>query len=366
MLDTIRLNLPFDVLAQHGIDVSHSPLMQWMWGRGFITLPAKSNGSYSPKFILRNDFGRRIFSISFSAPKLFYGNNLYEIDENDGLVIFESLKEVLFKNISILQWDILEHAIVQEVHFGRNFIFTDHTQPRALIDAISKSKINEWLTYSERDYDKGGTCLRMYCDEYEICLYDKIHELKNSKAKFDKQRKHLFEKYIIEKRKTWPFEVLRMEVRLKTPKKVKSIWSKGANSDELNCRNILCHHAPWLAFLEETWSKIFKASYLNAWGEFSPLEFLCALKGLGISHSKDMFSLLWYHIFQQDNPQLLNGTFYTAENMKRRMQDKKRYESVAGQISTKKNKLEQISQLINANERFRPSDSAEDMAIIFQ
>lgn len=366
MLDTIRLNLPFDVLAQHGIDVSHSPLMQWMWGRGFITLPAKSNGSYSPKFILRNDFGRRIFSISFSAPKLFYGNNLYEIDENDGLVIFESLKEVLFKNISILQWDILEHAVVQEVHFGRNFIFTDHTQPRALIDAISKSKINEWLTYSERDYDKGGTCLRMHCDEYEICLYDKIHELKNSKAKFDKQRKHLFEKFIIEKRKTWPFEVLRMEVRLKTSKKVKSIWSKGANSDELNCRNILCNHAPWLAFLEETWSKIFKASYLNAWGELSPLEFLCALKGLGISHSKDMFSLLWYHIFQQDNPQLLNGTFYTAENMKRRMQDKKRYESVAGQISTKKNKLEQISQLINANERFRPSSSGEDQSIIFQ
>lgn len=366
MLDTIRLNLPFDVLAQHGIDVSHSPLMQWMWGRGFITLPTKSNGSYSPKFILRNDFGRRIFSISFSAPKLFYGNNLYEIDEGDGLAIFESLKEVLFRNMPILQWDILDHAIVQEVHFGRNFIFRDHTQPRALIDIIAKSKINEWLTYTERDYDRGGTCLRMHCDEYEICLYDKVHELKNSKARFDKKKGTIYEKYIEEQRKAWPFEVLRIEVRLKTSKKVKSIWSRGANSPDLNCRNVLWNHAPWLSFLGDTWSKIFKACYFNAQEELSPLEFLCALKGLGMSHSRDMFSLLWYHILQQDNPQLLNGTFYTPENAKRKAEDKKRYLNVMAQISTGKNKLEQISQLINANERFRPSNSVEDQSIIFQ
>lgn len=365
MLDTIRLNIPFDMLSQHGIEVPFSPLMQWMWGQGFITLPMKSNGSYSPKICLRNYYGKRSLSIVVSVPKLYYGNNLYEIGEEDGENIFERLKWVLVKNIPILQGDILDYAVISEVHFWRNIIFTDHTQPKSLIDAISKSKINEHLTYTERDYSRWGNCLRIFCDEYEVCLYDKIHELKNSKAKFDKKKGHLFSQYIDSKRKLWPFEVLRIEVRLKTPKKVKAIWSKNSDWDELNCLNALCKNKAWELCLKDMWSRIFKASYLHAIPEMSHVDFICALKSLGIPHSKDMFSLLGYHILYQDNPQLLNGTFYTSENTKRKMQDKKRYLSVMEQLSGKKNKLEQISQQINANERFRPSDSEEDKSIIF-
>jgi hypothetical protein len=366
MIDTIKLNIPFDVLAQHGINLANSPFMQWMWGQGFITFPMKGNGSYSPRICLRNYYGKRSLNITFSVQKLFYGNNLYEIWEEEGLLTFEKLKEIIFRNIPLLTPEVLDCAVIQEIHFGKNIIFTDHTQPRALIDLIAKAKINKWLTYNQTTYERGWTCLRIFCDEYEISLYDKVHELKNSKSKFDKSKGAIYTKYIDEKRKVWPFEVLRIEVRLKSPKKTKAIWGKNNNQLELNCRKALCHHEPWKVCLSEIWSSIFKASYTSVGSEMTPLEFICALKSLGISHSQDMHSLLWYHLLQQDNPQLLDDTYYTPENSKRRARDKKRYANVIGKISTRKNKLEQISQQINANERFRPSDSAEDMAIIFK
>lgn len=365
MIDTLKLNIPFSSLTQHGIDFEKSPLMRWLWGQSFITLTSKGNGLYSPRLWLHNYYGRRNLNISFSAQKMVYGNNLYEIWEQDGEEVFKKLQDTLLQNAHILSSEILEHASLQEIHFGKNIIFQDHTQPRSLIDIISRTKINWWLEYTTKDYVKGGICLRMSCDEYEISIYDKMYELMHSRNKYDKKHGKIFEKYIREKRKKWPFEVLRIEIRLKSPKKIEAIWKKYSKL-ELNCKNALCHHAPWQQYLSDVWSLIFKASYGSVQSDLTPLELICALKDKGICHSQDILALLWYHMLQKENPQLLHGTYYLPENAKRKMLDKARYKEAMVQICPRKHTLEQISQQINANERFRPSNSEEDMSIIFK
>lgn len=187
------------------------------------------------KAVRKDDFEISL-KIEFSIPKLLYGNNFDEIEESDFGEIGWKLKNFLpILGIEIDEIYDVTNAEVSMIHYGKNIILTDFTDPYSILKEVAKVNISQWMDINSTDYRNEGHVVKFHSNDYEIVFYDKLKDLQQAK----KSEKRAIEKDSLTQLSLFdlippkqPFEVLRMEIRLGSRKKIKSVLIKNQLKSE--------------------------------------------------------------------------------------------------------------------------------------
>jgi len=244
MLDTIALTLTKDdfmVTDYNRFSPSvrhlfHPPFMM-LKGRGPVrcvqnpTRKELRQGIYKPRLTIIKGVisgGYTLdFRIEFSAPKLIFGNNFDELDEENFELVLETLIQRLHEMGVEVQSDVLRRASVSAVHFSKNTVLGEYLTSSAILRALTKLNMNGRLDLNKTDYRNDGHALRYHANSYEIVFYDKIKDLEQSKI--SKRRTIESDNSVqtdLLSSLPKPFEVLRMEVRLNSRTKIKRLCKK--------------------------------------------------------------------------------------------------------------------------------------------
>jgi len=189
---------------------------------------------YLPRLTLMKVVRRGGFSIflkvEFSIPKLLYGNNFDELVESDFGEVCWKLKEVLL-SMGVLINDIktISYAEVSTFHPSKNIVLSDYSIPLTTIKEIARVNMNKLLDMNQTDYRNGGYSIKCHTNDYEVIFYDKLADLKQAKISDNRAiekdnfvQLNIFDKVQID----MPFEVLRMEVRLGSKRRIRETLKK--------------------------------------------------------------------------------------------------------------------------------------------
>lgn len=260
MIDTIIL-----VLKQHMFAIldhqKFSPSTEGLYNRSeYYRLGGRSNmvckqnptptelkkGIYKPRLTATKRINRdHIFEITLkielSLPKLLFGNNFDELQDNDFNLILSRLKQTLREMGVYVYEDYLINAPVSGIHYSKNIPLTDYSTPYAYLSMINKANINQRLDFNQTDFRNEGHSLKYRANSFEVAFYDKLKDLdkartseKRAEEKDNAIQLNLFEKILIKK----PFEVLRMEVRLNKKQKLTQILRQIGITDEPTFKNL--------------------------------------------------------------------------------------------------------------------------------
>lgn len=240
MIDTIVLTIPhtqFTILEHKNFNPNtlnlfeppylkfgNKPYIKCVYNPNKKELP-----EYHPRLAIikgvRKSYYPIFLRIEFSVPKLLYGNNFDEVSEEDFQRVCKILKERLFDmGISIRDMKYIENAEVSTIHYSKNIVLTDYTEPWHYINEMKRVDVGMMYDFNQTDYRNNGLNFKFRSNQYEFAMYDKVEDLKQAhgseKKSEEKDYEHqlsLFEKYP----QKMPFEVLRLEARLGDKNKLK-------------------------------------------------------------------------------------------------------------------------------------------------
>lgn len=257
MIDTVVLTIDArDVLIQGPkrfspsaeVIVSASPAH--IGGRGNISAyqnPTKTElaqGNYKPRLTLSKRLRSGGFSttlkIEFSAPKLLFGNNFDELEDEDFEKIIDKLDEKLLEMDILVRREVLRNAQVSAIHFSKNIVLPEFVTSSMVIRELGKIDLNQRLDLSNTDFRNEGHSLRYHANSFEITFYDKIKDLE--KAKFSEKRAiekdNAVQLDLFKDLKPRGLEVLRMEVRIGNRTKLKALLGKVAEPIEMDFKSL--------------------------------------------------------------------------------------------------------------------------------
>ena len=242
MLDTIILSIPqdkFTIINYEAFNPSarglyESPFYK-LGSRGHFecflnpTKKEKLNHEYMPRLTLSKRSGTGGFSIALkielSLPKLLFGNNFQELDDEDFDKIIKKLHTCLLNRGIGITLDNIRSATVTGIHYWKNVIVTDYTTSALVIKTIEKLGITKRLDTGHTDFRNEGQAIRFHTNHYELSFYDKVKDLEQ--AKISEKRAIETDNYIqydlfncIRKQKIRP-EILRMECRINNRRNIK-------------------------------------------------------------------------------------------------------------------------------------------------
>ncbi|MFA6376981.1 MAG: hypothetical protein WCX69_06300, partial [Candidatus Paceibacterota bacterium] len=219
----------------------------------------KLNKVYKPKLTVYKRGYQVWLKIEFSAPKLVFGDNVNELQEDDFLEVVARLRAVLARMGVRLPVGLLENAPISAVHPSKNISLTNGYTAIFAIRELVKISVSEKFDMDFKEYRNGGEELQIYSQTHSLAFYDKINDLtKPEKRAIDRQQPatqiSLFD--VLSKRKP-PIEILRMEARLNRRKKLNEVL-RGLGFNEnptfrqiFNkeiCQKILLHY--WQEFFD--------------------------------------------------------------------------------------------------------------------
>lgn len=247
MIDTIALTLPegqFRILDYDKFTPSARGLFEppfYKLGKNSVirciqnpTIEDKRRGRYRPRLTLTKRMmdGRPSVSLRLecSLPKLLYGNNFAEIAREDQLQI-QTGDSFLFDNqlaetMGLFFAHSPENSVLSSVHYSKNIILPKHITSSMVISELGKLNLTRRLDLNKTDYRNEGHAVRFHANNYEVVFYDKIKDLQQ--AYISERRAIEDDNWVqigVSKDGTLPkgMEVLRMEVRLNTRRKIKSL-----------------------------------------------------------------------------------------------------------------------------------------------
>lgn len=196
----------------HIIDGGRSSL----YGRGCISHyrppsnSEKTSGEYYPEVKLlehvqRGSSVQQELYITFSAPKLIFGNNFNELTNKYLCLVCIRLSIQLQKMGITVSPNTLRKATVSEIHCSKNILLKNRPidEVFAVLRRMWKPMRKNWRY--ER-YAGGGQLVNIYTQRHSTCLYDKRAESRRRKARFGSAYSDAYEQ-------PHNISVLRMEVR---------------------------------------------------------------------------------------------------------------------------------------------------------
>lgn len=192
--------------------------------KSILNLSDKRLGVYAPKLafckrIVRGGFRYTLY-VEFSAPKVFFGNNLEELTDDDLGALCSRLSEFLKVGGVNLSVEELKHCTVKSVHYGKNIILANGVLPDYAIQYLRKANLSLKCREYKASYSDGGMAVHNATNPRAFCVYDKKKELVNAKQ----TEKGRFEE------DSWcqipmlddlhGVEILRLELRLGTKKAI--------------------------------------------------------------------------------------------------------------------------------------------------
>ena len=307
MIDTIVLTIPKDkyIILSHD---KFNPSTKGLFESPYYRLGARSNfrctqnptktellnGIYKPRLTITKRPRKEDFEIplkiEFSIPKLIYGNNFDEIQEEDFRNVIKILKKKL-KDMDILIRDIdLINAQVSAIHFSKNIALTDFSTCSMVINELAKINLTKRLDIDKTSFRNEGQIIHFHCNSYEIAIYDKIRDL--GQARISEKRSiesdnliqlNIFNDMEIQR----PFEILRIEIRLNTGRKIKQVLKSININSELNFNGLFSLYIS-KEVINHFWQHINKNINICSIDIKSPSNLLETIinNNIGIKHTK--------------------------------------------------------------------------------
>lgn len=206
---------------------------------------ALARGKYRPRFTLtkRLTTGGYLQTLraEFSAPKLLFGNNFEEISPENMTDLKSIFVSRALETGTRIFGGSLDYSEVSAVHFSKNFIFTDYTTSSMILRELAKLNLNSRLDLNKTDYRNDGHAVRFHANSYEVVFYDKMKDLQQaaiSERRAIESGNAIQIGFLKDQNLPKQLEVLRMEVRLNTRKKIKSLCQKLGLTPPLTFREI--------------------------------------------------------------------------------------------------------------------------------
>jgi len=210
------------------------------------TKAERSKGIFRPYLTLeqrKNSAGwdDEVLKIQTSLPKSLYGNNFDELSDADfAQVLSKMTHDLKMMDIGVFE-SVLAQAEVIGIHYGKNIVLENGMVPKSIIDTIAQGDYFQSLDINKVEYRNNGLVWKLHTNTFELALYDKKADLQQAKVsekrcieKDNQIQLNLFD----EPSKYRPMEVLRMEVRLNTVKKIKQVFAKIGLSVPLTFRDM--------------------------------------------------------------------------------------------------------------------------------
>lgn len=266
MIDTVKLTLDKTMFTI--LDKSKFERDMMNSSRGYFTMvqnPTKQElkrGIYKPRLTVTNRFnasGRseQTLSIEFSVPKLVYGNNFEELSDEDFDNVIAKLNRTLKSMGVFIFEDNLIDAPISSVHYSKNIPLTDYSLPYMYLSQLAKLNINKQLDTAQTDFRNEGHSFKYRANTFEIVFYDKLKDLKYAKVSdkraIENDNAIQLDLYDVLREQN-PYEVLRMEVRLNTRRKIGAVLRKVEKDVEITFKNIFHYEvskAVLLSFIQE-------------------------------------------------------------------------------------------------------------------
>lgn len=240
MIDTVIITISKEKILS--LDNNQGSFPIWIMqsnGNGYTkwikNMPKQKdiNIPYYPRLTkyITSDGGANIIEkikIEFSVPKLIYGNNLDEVEEQDFFVVIDTLQKRLMDMGEIVERADLEYASISTVHFAKNIPISEGYTSCSVMKEIGKINIHKKLELTKVNFKDEGKALQLYATNHSIVFYDKIADLAQYKKKAIDQDQMPQQFSLVDeiKKKKLPLEILRMEVRLCKKRKIDSVMQK--------------------------------------------------------------------------------------------------------------------------------------------
>jgi len=258
MIDTIVLTIPKDkyIILDHD---KFNPSTKGLYESPYYRLGSRSNfackqnptkrellkGIYKPRLTVTKRMRKEYFEIplkiEFSIPKLIYGNNFDEIQENDFELVIKTLQNCLKEMAIEIKESNLINATVSAIHFSKNVALTDYSTCSMVINELAKINLTKRLDLNKTSFRNEGQVIHFHCNSYEIAIYDKIRDLEQAKIseKRSIESDNIIQLNLFDNlKKKKPFEVLRIEVRLNTKRKIKQVLKAINVNNEMTFKNL--------------------------------------------------------------------------------------------------------------------------------
>jgi hypothetical protein len=167
--------------------------------------------------------------IEFSCPNILFGNNFDEVDEDDSRILRQITASKLIKmGITLNGDDVIKKAEVSRIHYSKNIVLDDYTFPYNYISEIAKINVNKHLDVNKTDYRNDGLSIKIRSKDFEIIFYDKLADLRKSRISESSsiEQDNYFQLALLDNIPKNAFQVLRMEVRINSRKKLRSFLNK--------------------------------------------------------------------------------------------------------------------------------------------
>jgi hypothetical protein len=298
MLDTIVLALDqrqFEVLRPE----LFSPSAQGLITPPYYSLGSRGNfacvqnptkdhlraGRYQPRLTLSKRRAPNGFAlalrIEFSAPKLLFGNNFDELVTHDFKVVLELLHQKLTEMGVKVSRDTLRQAPISSIHYGKNFAFTDYTTCSMVMAELDRVDLTKRLDLSHTDYRNEGQAIRYHANSFELVFYDKLRDLERARYSEKRGMERDYSTLPLQRGRAnllpKELEVLRMEVRLGTRAKVKTVLERTGIAAE-PCFESLFDADIAKTVLTHFWTEVrFQLALRNDWDGQKPEELVATL-----------------------------------------------------------------------------------------
>jgi hypothetical protein len=188
MIDTVTIDLPLSDLLP-GITPAEELIFLRGWDtrtRGDFTTwirnptPQELVVGYHPTLSAYKHFhhNRRVFvKVQFSAPKLFWGNNLDELENCHAIPVAQKLKVALANMGLTPNRDALLRAQVKNLHYSKNILLGNGYTANEVIQTIGRIQSGGRLQKRESQYNRNGSGVNLFNKSFGFSIYDKIPEL---------------------------------------------------------------------------------------------------------------------------------------------------------------------------------------------
>jgi len=210
-----------------------------MGGKPFIKSmqnPPKSafkNGVYLPRLTvikaIRNGGYVIELKIELSLPKLFFGNNFDELENNNFLRIIRLLSRALYSMEVEVAFEYLENASVSAIHYSKNIHLKNYTSCSMVLSELQKIDLSQKIDVGSEKFRNGGHALHFHTNTRDLVFYDKMKDLEQAKVSEKRaiEKDNLIQMALFDE---FPnpkaLQVLRMELRLGNPQEIKRTLSK--------------------------------------------------------------------------------------------------------------------------------------------
>jgi len=195
MIDTVVLTIPVlreNILAPERFSPSANGLFKEPFYKGYTpcklnpSKEQKDQGRYLPRLTLSSRPKKGNWEVSlrieFSAPKILFGNNLKEVDDNDYKELISELCFKLFTMGIKLDQEQIENASVSSIHFCKNILLEPYQSCSMVINELERyGNYNEWFDLDKTSFRNGGHILHLHTDRWEFVIYDKLKDLQRAK-----------------------------------------------------------------------------------------------------------------------------------------------------------------------------------------